>query len=129
MSVAERHRAAPRDAALRAAPAALFALEVDDRAGETVLTLHGELDLFTQPVFAAALADLHSTSTTVVLDVSDLAFIDASTIGLILRERMLARRRGSDLTLRSPRQSLLRLLSLLELDLGSSSESSARLAV
>ena len=125
MSVAERDTAAPQGVGLRAGPG-LFDVEVDVQAGEIVLTLHGELDLFTQPVLAAALADLHSTFSPIVLDVSDLAFIDASSIGLIVRARMLARRRGSDLVLRSPRQSLLRLLSLMELDLGSPSESSVR---
>lgn len=82
---------------------------------ETILTLRGELDLNTQPDLAAALASIEGSCTSVVLDLAELTFMDASSSGIIHRARTLARSRGADLELRSPHPNLLRILELTEL--------------
>jgi anti-anti-sigma factor len=91
-------------------PSVLFAVDVDDLAGEAVLTLRGELDSWTRHLFVAALADVDDSAARIVLDVSDLTFIDAGSIGLIHRSRTLAGLRGTDLVLRGSDPHVLRIL-------------------
>lgn len=95
-----------------AIPETMFAVDVTSIEGETVLTLHGELDLWTQPRFASALAGLDDRVSRVVLDLSDLTFIDCANIGIIHRARMLAGVRGIAFVLRSPNPQLLRIMEL-----------------
>lgn len=90
----------------------LFAVDVASIEGETVLTLHGELDLCTQPRFVAALAGLDDDVARVVLDLSDLTFIDCGNIGIIQRAQMLAGLRGTAFVLRSPNPHLFRIMEL-----------------
>lgn len=85
---------------------------MEDLAGETVLTLHGELDAWTQQLFVAALARVDDSVARIVLDLSDVTFIDAGNIGLIHRTRMLTGLRGTDLVLRAPNPHVLRVLEL-----------------
>ena len=90
----------------------LFQVDVSSVKGETILALHGELDLWTQPRFVAALADVDHAASRVVLDLSHLTFIDAASIAIIHRNRTLAETRGSELVLRSPNRRLSRILEL-----------------
>ena len=90
----------------------MFAVDVTSIEGETVLTLHGELDLWTQPRFVAALEGLDDRVARVVLDLSDLTFIDCGNIGIIQRARMLAGLRGTAFVLRTPNPQLLRIMEL-----------------
>ena len=91
---------------------ALFSVDATTTAGETVLMLHGELDLSTQPLFASAFARIDETVPSIVLDLSDLTFIDCSNIGLIHDARVAAGARGVRLQLRAPRPDLRRILEL-----------------
>ncbi len=81
---------------------ALFAFETHVLAGETVIMLCGELDSWTQRSLVTALAGVPDNATRIVLDMTDLAFIDAGNIGLIHRSRILAGLRGAELVVRSP---------------------------
>lgn len=91
---------------------ALFSVEPCISAGETVLKLRGELDLWTQPLLAAALADVNESVACVVLDLSELTFIDASNAGIIRQSQISAAQRGVTLVLRSPNRSVLKVLEL-----------------
>lgn len=91
---------------------ALFAVDVSAIAGETVLTLHGELDMSTQHLFAAALAGVEESVARIVLDLSDLTFIDCANIGLIHQSRILAGLRGTHVELRDPNPQLQRIFEL-----------------
>jgi anti-sigma B factor antagonist len=71
---------------------------VCERAGETVvLTLHGELDMQTVPQLRAELADaLTASSGAVVVDLTDVVFIDSTGLAALLnalRRLTRARRR------------------------------------
>jgi len=90
----------------------LFYVDVSSIEGEMVLTLHGELDLFTQPRFMAALAGVDDRAARVVLDLSDLTFIDCGNIAIIRRAQMLAGLRGTSFVLRSPNPQLVRIMEL-----------------
>jgi anti-anti-sigma factor len=81
-------------------------------AGETVLTLHGELDISAQQRFAAALTRVDESVARIVLNLSDLTFIDCGNIGLIYQTRILAGLRGTHLELRDANPHLLRVFEL-----------------
>lgn len=95
-----------------------FTVDVGYLDGEAVLVAQGELDLWTQPLFVAALARIRDGSARIVLDLSGVTLMDAGAIGLIYRARTLARAHGSDLVLRSPNPALLRILELTGLSDG-----------
>lgn len=79
---------------------------------DTILRLRGELDLSTQPHFVAALTRAANGPSRLVLDLSDLTFIDAGSIGLINRARNLAKLRGSEVVVRAPNAAVLRILQI-----------------
>ena len=93
-------------------PPMLFAVDVASIEGETILTLRGELDLYAQPRFMAALAGIDDGATRVVLDLSELAFIDCANIDIIHRVWMLAGLRGTEVVLRSPSAHVLRVMEI-----------------
>lgn len=90
----------------------LFAVDVSAVEGETVLKLHGELDVSTQQLFVDALAGVDGSVARIVLDLSDLTFIDCSNIGAIHQSRIVAGLRGTFFELRSPNPRLLRIMEL-----------------
>lgn len=90
----------------------LFAVDVSYVGTEVVLALRGELDLWTKPQFVAALALAQERDVSVVLDLAELAFIDAGNIGVIHQALKLASMRGTQLVLRAPSKSVRRILEL-----------------
>ena len=124
MSLTERRVQTPRDLGGRVRPSGppLFAVDVSSSPGETVLTLHGELDISAEQLFASALTSIDEKVARVVLDLSDLTFIDYGNIELIHDTWIAAGRRGTHLELRSPNPHLLRILELTGLVPRGSSE-------
>jgi anti-sigma B factor antagonist len=79
--------------------------------------LSGELDLASYEEASEALSPLFGSSDDVVLDVSDLSFMDSSGIRLLIRLHQSID--GGGLVVRSPKQHLTRLLEIAGLpDLG-----------
>jgi anti-anti-sigma factor len=79
----------------------LFTIEVRADDAAIVLVLRGELDLAGRPRLRAALeAALSAGHEQIVLELSGLAFIDGSSIGVIESARGRLRARGGTLTLR-----------------------------
>ena len=69
----------------------------------TILWLHGEHDLATTGFLTDTLADaIAGDQGDVVVDMSNLTFIDAATIGALLRGRAVLADRSRRLTFRSP---------------------------
>ena len=58
-----------------------------DGSGFTRVTLNGELDLATAPKLADALADMPDSTGVVILDLSDLTFMDSAGLHVILTAR------------------------------------------
>ena len=84
----------------------------------TELRLHGEHDLSTAVALAetVACAIADDDEADLVLDLSDVSFMDASTITVILRARTYLGDRHRALQLRDPSRSSRRLLELCELE-------------
>lgn len=87
----------------------------------TVLWLQGEHDTSTVPRLSEAMASaIARDDGDVVVDLSGVDFMDASTVGVVLRARMVLDARSRAMTLRSPSTRARRILDVLGLA-GSSS--------
>ncbi len=76
---------------------------VDERAKHPVVWLRGEFDVSTAADLSAALARaIALVDADLVIDVSDVQFMDAAAVGVIVRTRTFLEQRSRSLTLRSP---------------------------
>lgn len=81
--------------------------------GRTVVWLEGEYDIATAVVLGATLANAISRDDAdLVVDLSRVTFIDAATIGVLIRGRNRLRCQSRSLTLRSPSRCARRLLDI-----------------
>jgi anti-anti-sigma factor len=88
-----------------------FRVEVTRRGRRGRVIVRGELDIATKPVLERALIEQARIGGPVVLDLRELAFIDATGLELLLRTNAHARRDGMELQL-IPGQCVRRLLDL-----------------
>lgn len=90
------------------------------RSGRTAtVSVRGELDIGTGAVLRRRLASLSAEEpvpSRIVVDLSDLTFVDASGIGVLLAAQRELRGRGGQLVLRHPSRVVRRVLQVLELD-------------
>lgn len=85
-------------------------------AGGTVVSLFGDHDISTVPHLSGVLAQVFGDEIAdVVIDLSGVRFMDASTIGVILRGKRLLTAESRTLTLRAPSSVASRLLELCRL--------------
>jgi anti-sigma B factor antagonist len=79
--------------------------EVADLRGDRLILVHGELDIATAPRLAALLKRLRERRHPVVLDLSEVAFMDSSGLNVLLDARDSSRRDGWSFRIRrvSPR--------------------------
>lgn len=90
----------------------LFAVSLLE-AGPTVVWLQGEHDITTDGDLQRALAGaIAANGAAVVLDLSEVDFMSASTLGVIVAARRFLRHRSRSLTVRSPSTSLVRILDI-----------------
>jgi anti-sigma B factor antagonist len=92
-------------------------IEVHREGNEARLTLTGELDPHTAPLLAEELDGLESEGvTSVVLVLSNLGFIDSSGLRVLIAADRDITERGGTLTLRSPSETVRRLLEITGLN-------------
>ena len=85
--------------------------------GCTVLEISGELDIYTAQRLRAALVDhTEADGHRLVLDLSELTFIDSSGLGVLVGAFKQARLKGGALVLAGPRGQLLKILNVTGLD-------------
>jgi len=108
MSAQPSDEPAERAAALRRDG---FHAEADRSDGTVVIRLHGELDLATAPKLVRALAEgLDGKPSGLVLDLSQLSFIDSTGIGVLMTGYRRADADGCSFVLRAPSRGVLRTL-------------------
>jgi anti-anti-sigma factor len=90
-------------------------LDVAGRRDEVVVSLRGELDAVSAPTALVALTAAAIRGQSVVVDLTELDFLDCNAVGLLLQARVVARGSGSDVVLANSRGSVLRLLTTLGL--------------
>ncbi|GAC1587501.1 MAG: anti-sigma factor antagonist BldG [Acidimicrobiales bacterium] len=84
---------------------------------EFVITLSGELDLATAPdLWAAIDPALQAGHTKILLDLTDLAFVDSTGLGVFVRAGKELRAAGGGLVLRSPGERVAKLLEITRLE-------------
>jgi len=89
--------------------------EKSARAGCVVVALRGELDVCTAAGGLSALSAPAAAGARIVVDLTELAFVDCYSLGKLMAVRAQARRAGGDLVLAAPQPIVLRLLSLSDL--------------
>lgn len=94
-----------------------FAVEASATDGQAVLRLMGELDTGTAPVLAAATARAHQQGAhTIVLDLSQLRFVDSSGLHEFVIALVRQRQSGGDVVLRGPTVQTARVLDITGLN-------------
>ena len=86
-----------------------------DRDEEVTLTLHGELDLYSGAGLAVRLADEGRLGARVVVDLTELDFIDPAGMGVLQRASLWAGEEGWELSITGPRPNVRRVLRLTNL--------------
>ena len=82
-----------------------------------VVPLTGEIDLASAPELRAELGRLNETETpAIVLDLTDLEFIDSTGLGVLVGALRRARSQGGDIRLAGARPGIRRVLSVTGLD-------------
>lgn len=88
-------------------------VEVASTGDEVVLVLAGELDPHTAPILRSCIDDaLTDATTSLVLDVAGLQFIDSSGLRVIISAHKVMDDRGGHLVLRAPTPNTRRLLEI-----------------
>jgi anti-anti-sigma factor len=80
------------------------------------IALHGELDRSTQLTLARELLEFERRNTPIVLDLTDLSFVDVGGLKLMLETGRRLRATGRQLTIANPSASIRRLLELTAID-------------
>ena len=94
-----------------------FGMDVRGEGRWLVTRVHGDLDVNTSPALREALfAAVDDGQHALVLDLSGLAFIDSTGLGVLVAVMKQARTRGGDLVLRRPTAAVMRVLELTGLD-------------
>ena len=92
-------------------------LTVGDNGEEVVITLVGELDIATAPELWAAIDKaLAQGRTKLVLDLSALAFVDSTGLGVFVRAAKELRAAGGGLALKAPGERVSKLLAMTRLE-------------
>ncbi|MFD5428666.1 STAS domain-containing protein [Streptomyces sp. NPDC127084] len=89
-----------------------FDMSVSEFSGRTVVSLTGELDLDTCPGVARAIDGLTLHGRTLTLDLSDVSFMDSSSLNMLLRLRRRVEAEGGVLELRGLQEQARRILEI-----------------
>jgi anti-anti-sigma factor len=88
-------------------------IDIRDEADRAILSLDGELDMANAPLLQSALDDARLANTsTVVLDLQQLQFIDSTGLRIILATRERCRERGQEFAVTPGSDQVQRLLSV-----------------
>lgn len=87
----------------------MLEIEVDDSDGYTLCRPRGELDAYTVTSFREALGEL-ATHPRVVIDLSEVPFMDSAGLGALIGGIRRAREHGGDVAVACSRPTLTRLL-------------------
>jgi anti-sigma B factor antagonist len=87
-------------------------LDVTERDGRTLVTVHGEVDLATSPQLRDCLAGIVDDKPSIVVDLDDVGFIDSTGIGVLVGGVKRARSNGGDLALVCNQRRILKVLEI-----------------
>ena len=92
--------------------------EIEKKDGELCIILHGEIDHHTAVSVRSEIDSIiyEIRPQCVVLDMSEIDFMDSSGLGLIMGRYTLMQKIGGELTLRSPNERIMKILKLAGLE-------------
>lgn len=89
-----------------------FAVVVSEDDGTSVVTVQGELDIFTAPRLSNVLAGLIDAGRDVVVALGDTAFMESTGIAVLAQTHFALEERGGHLTIDAPRDNVFKVLEL-----------------
>jgi anti-sigma B factor antagonist len=92
-------------------------LETNDRGDMTVVSVKGEVDLYTAPSLKERVADLVSAGRTrLAVDLAGVEFMDSTGLGVLIGGLKRCKEAGGYLALVAPRESVVKVLAITGLD-------------
>lgn len=92
-------------------------LETGDRGDLTVVTVKGEVDLYTAPSLKERIADLVSSGRTrIAVNLAGVEFMDSSGLGVLIGGLKRCKEAGGSLALVAPREPVMKVLAITGLD-------------
>ncbi len=91
-------------------------VDIDDTGGVPVARIKGEVDLKTSPRVRKALLDVLKKRDTLIVDLSNVDYIDSSGVASLVEAYQTARKAGGQVSLAAVSQPALRVLQLARLD-------------
>ena len=92
-----------------------FSVEVLEEAGATVAHIRGEIDMDTCERLRDSIEPYLGPRQTVILDLSEVTFMDSSMLNLLVHARGRLTKDGGSLMLRNPSRAAHRLLAIVEM--------------
>ena len=89
-----------------------FSLVVSEDDGTSVVSVKGELDIFTAPRLSNALAGLVEAGQDVVVALGETAFMESTGIAVLAQTHFALEQRGGHLTIDAPRDNVFKVLEL-----------------
>ena len=89
-----------------------FGVVVSENDGTSVVTVKGELDIFTAPRLSTVLSDLVDSGKDVVVALGDTAFMESTGIAVLAQTHFALEERGKRLTIDAPRHNVFKVLEL-----------------
>ena len=89
-----------------------FGVVVSEDDGTSVVSVKGELDIFTAPRLSNVLAGLVDAGADVVVALGDTAFMESTGIAVLAQTHFALEERGGHLTLDAPRDNVFKVLEL-----------------
>ncbi|MGH2692600.1 MAG: STAS domain-containing protein [Actinomycetota bacterium] len=92
-------------------------LETDDRGDMTVVSVKGEVDLYTAPSLKDRVADLVSAGRNrLAVDLGGVEFMDSTGLGVLIGGLKRCKEAGGSLALIAPREPVIKVLAITGLD-------------
>ena len=92
-------------------------LDTNDRGDLTVVSVKGEVDLYTAPSLKESVADLVTSGRSkIAVDLGEVEFMDSTGLGVLIGALRRCREAGGSLTLIAPREPVLKVLAITGLD-------------
>ena len=80
--------------------------------GQTIVSVVGEVDLSSSPALRRCLLNNGPPGTAIIVDLSEVTFLDSIGLSVLLAGRKRAQATGGDLSLRNPRPGVLKVLEI-----------------
>lgn len=92
-------------------------LDTQERGDVTVVSIKGEVDLYTAPTLKEQIADLvASGKTSLAVDLAGVEFMDSTGLGVLIGGLKRCKEAGGSLDLVAPREPVVKVLSITGLD-------------